>query len=162
MLAQTAVFTSQGVPFILSGEEMLRNKQGVHNSFNSPIDINALNWAQLKEYPQVFAYYQKLIQLRRNHPAFRLGDAALVRKHLSFLPVKPCLVGFVLQNHAGGDTWNNIIVILNANREPREVAIPAGNYTVVVCDERIDEQGLGQMQGGMVTVDAQSALILHD
>ena len=162
LLAQTAVFTSQGVPFILSGEEMLRNKQGVHNSFNSPIDINALNWAQLKEYPQVFAYYQKLIQLRRNHPAFRLGDAALVRKHLSFLPVKPCLVGFVLQNHAGGDTWNNIIVILNANREPREVAIPAGNYTVVLCDERIDEQGLGQMQGGMVTVDAQSALILHD
>ena len=162
LLAQTAVFTSQGVPFILSGEEMLRNKQGVHNSFNSPIDINALNWAQLKEYPQVFAYYQKLIRLRKNHPAFRLGDVTLVRKHLRFLPVKPCLVGFVLQNHAGGDTWNNIIVILNANREPREVAIPAGNYTVVVCDERIDEQGLGQMRGGMVTVDAQSALILHD
>ena len=162
LLAQTAVFTSQGVPFILSGEEMLRNKQGVHNSFNSPIDINALNWAQLKEYPQVFAYYQKLIQLRKNHPAFRLGDAELVRKHLRFLPVKPCLVGFVLQNHAGGDAWNNIIVILNGSRETQEVDIPAGNYTVVLCDDTINEQGLGRMQGGKVTVDAQRALILHD
>jgi len=162
LLAQTAVFTSQGVPFILSGEEMLRNKQGVHNSFNSPIDINALNWAQLKEYPQVFAYYQKLIQLRKNHPAFRLGDAELVRKHLRFLPVKPCLVGFVLQNHAGGDVWNNIIVILNGSRETQEVDIPAGNYTVVLCDDTINEQGLGRMQGGKVTVDAQRALILHD
>ena len=162
LLAQTAVFTSQGVPFILSGEEMLRNKQGVHNSFNSPIDINALNWAQLKEYPQVFAYYQKLIQLRKNHPAFRLGDAALVRKHLHFLPVKPCLVGFVLQNHAGGDAWNNIIVILNGSRETQEVDIPAGNYTVVLCDDTINEQGLGRMQGGKVSVDAQRALILHD
>ena len=162
LLAQTAVFTSQGVPFILSGEEMLRNKQGVHNSFNSPIDINALNWAQLKEYPQVFTYYQKLIQLRKNHPAFRLGDAALVRKHLRFLPVKPCLVGFVLQNHAGGDVWNNIIVILNGSRETQEVDIPAGNYTVVLCDDTINEQGLGRMQGGKVTVDAQRALILHD
>ena len=162
LLAQTAVFTSQGVPFILSGEEMLRNKQGVHNSFNSPIDINALNWVQLKEYPQVFAYYQKLIQLRKNHPAFRLGDAALVRKHLRFLPVKPCLVGFVLQNHAGGDAWNNIIVILNGSRETQEVDIPAGNYTVVLCDDTINEQGLGRMQGGKVTVDAQRALILHD
>ena len=162
LLAQTAVFTSQGVPFILSGEEMLRNKQGVHNSFNSPIDINALNWAQLKEYPQVFTYYQKLIQLRKNHPAFRLGDAALVRKHLRFLPVKPCLVGFVLQNHAGGDAWNNIIVILNGSRETQEVDIPAGNYTVVLCDDTINEQGLGRMQGGKVTVDAQRALILHD
>ena len=162
LLAQTAVFTSQGVPFILSGEEMLRNKQGVHNSFNSPIDINALNWAQLKEYPQVFAYYQKLILLRKNHPAFRLGDAALVRKHLRFLPVKPCLVGFVLQNHAGGDAWNNIIVILNGSRETQEVDIPAGNYTVVLCDDTINEQGLGRMQGGKVTVDAQRTLILHD
>ena len=162
LLAQTAVFTSQGVPFILSGEEMLRNKQGVHNSFNSPIDINALNWAQLKEYPQVFAYYQKLIQLRKNHPAFRLGDAALVRKHLRFLPVKPCLVGFVLQNHAGGDAWNNIIVILNGSRETQEVDIPAGTYTVVLCDDTINEQGLRRMQGGKVTVDAQRALILHD
>ena len=30
LLAQTAVFTSQGVPFMLSGEEMLRTKKGVH------------------------------------------------------------------------------------------------------------------------------------
>ena len=32
LLAQTAVFTSQGVPFMLSGEELLRSKMGVHNS----------------------------------------------------------------------------------------------------------------------------------
>ena len=55
-LAQTAVFTSQGVPFILSGEEMLRNKKGVHNSFNSPDSINELDWTNLQRYPQVFAY----------------------------------------------------------------------------------------------------------
>ena len=42
-LAQTAVFTSQGVPFILSGEEMLRDKKGVHNSYNSPDSINHLD-----------------------------------------------------------------------------------------------------------------------
>ena len=76
--------------------------------------------------------------------------------------MKPCLVGFVLQNHAGGDAWNNIIVILNGSRETQEVDIPAGNYTVVLCDDTINEQGLGRMQGGKVTVDAQRALILHD
>ena len=110
----------------------------------------------------MFAYYQKLIQLRKNHPAFRLGDAELVRKYLRFLPVKPCLVGFVLQNHASGDAWNNIIVILNGSRETQEVDIPEGNYTVVVCDDTINEQGLGQMHGNKVAVDGQRALILHD
>ncbi|MCF0182395.1 MAG: type I pullulanase, partial [Muribaculaceae bacterium] len=79
LLAQTAVFTSQGVPFMLSGEEMLRNKKGVHNSFQSPDSINQLNWDNLENYPQVMAYYKNLIALRKHHAAFRLGDAQLVR-----------------------------------------------------------------------------------
>ncbi|MBQ6917757.1 MAG: type I pullulanase, partial [Prevotella sp.] len=73
LLAQTAVFTSQGVPFMLSGEELLRTKQGVHNSFESPDEINRLDWSNKEKYPQVFEYYKNLIQLRKNHPAFRLG-----------------------------------------------------------------------------------------
>ena len=85
LLAQTTVFTSQGVPFILSGEELLRSKKGVHNSFESPDSINQLDWSNKAKYPQVFEYYKNLIQLRKNHPAFRLGNADLVRKHLEFI-----------------------------------------------------------------------------
>ncbi len=161
-LAQTAVFTSQGVPFMLSGEEMLRDKKGVHNSFNSPDSINHLDWNNLTTYPQVFQYYSRLIRLRKNHPAFRLGNADLVRKHLEFLPVQDCLVAFRLKDHAGGDKWNNIYVILNANSSLRTVNIPKGNYTIVCANGDINEAGLGQMEGGEVMVDAQSALILHD
>ena len=171
LLAQTAVFTSQGVPFMLSGEEMLRDKKGVHNSFESPDSVNHLDWQNLKRYPQVFEYYKDLIQLRKNHPAFRLGKAELVRKHLNFLDVPPSLqggaggrllVGFMLKNHAGGDEWNDIIVILNANREAKTVAIPDGRYTVVCCDGKIDESGLGEVHGNKVVVDPQSALIIHN
>lgn len=162
LLAQTAVFTSQGVPFMLSGEEMLRDKKGVHNSFNAPDSVNHLDWGNLQRYPQVFDYYKNLIQLRRNHPAFRLGRADAVRQHLSFLPTEPCVVGFKLSGHAGGDRWNNIIVILNGNKEAREVSVPEGTYTVVACDGIINEQGIDTMTGPKVMVDGQSALILHD
>jgi len=145
-LAQTAVLTSQGVPFILSGEEMLRDKKGVHNSFNSPDSINHLDWNNLKAYPQVFNYYSGLINLRKNHPAFRLGSADLVRKHLEFLPVQKCLVAFRLKGHAGGDKWNNIYVILNANPELRTVNIPKGKYTIVCANGEVKESGLGEME----------------
>ena len=161
-LAQTAIFTSQGVPFMLSGEEMLRNKKGVHNSYNSPDSINHLDWNNLKTYPQVFNYYSGLINLRKAHPAFRLGKADLVRKHLEFLPVQDCLVAFRLKDHAGGDKWKNIYVILNANKELRTVNIPKGQYTIVCANGEINEAGLGKMEGGEVMVDGQSALILHD
>ncbi len=161
-LAQTAVFTSQGVPFMLSGEEMLRDKKRVHNSFNSPDSINELRWENLKRYPQVFNYYEGLMSLRSHHPAFRLGDANLVRQHLEFLPSADCLVAFRLTGNAGGDSWRNIIVALNANKQPCSVAIPDGSYTVVCRDGKISEAGLDTVQGSQVTVPAQSAIILHD
>lgn len=161
-LAQTAVFTSQGVPFMLSGEEMLRDKKGVHNSYNSPDEINHLDWNNLKTYPQVFAYYKGLIHLRKAHPAFRLGSAELVRKHLEFLPSQDCLVAFRLKNHAGGDKWNNIYVVLNGSTNLQTINMPNGKYTIVANNGVANEAGIGEMEGGEVMIDAQTALILHD
>ena len=162
LLAQTAVFTSQGIPFMLSGEELLRNKKGVHNSFESPDSINQLDWCNKERYPQVFKYYSDLIALRRNHPAFRLGDANLVRKHLEFLEAPEPVVAFRLTNYAGRDDWRNIIVILNSSRKAMDVNIPKGMYTVVCKDGEINEDSTEKIFGRRVTVSPQSALILHD
>ena len=161
LLAQTAVFTSQGVPFMLAGEEMLRNKQGVHNSFESPDEINHIDWSRKTTHPQVFEYYKDLIALRQHHPAFRLGNADLVRKHLAFLEAPERVVAYRLKGYAGRDDWRDIIVILNANKTATEVAIPNGFYTIVCCDGQINEKGLDTLQGDKVLVDPQSALILH-
>ena len=162
LLAQTAVFTSQGVPFMLAGEELMRTKQGVHNSFESPDSINRIDWQNAERYPQVLKYYQDLIALRRHHPAFRLGDADLVRKHLEFLPSPKGTVAFRLKNYAGRDDWRNIIVILNGSREAQTVALPKGMYTVVCKDGEINENSTSKIFGRRTTVSRQSALILHD
>ena len=162
LLAQTAVFTSQGVPFMLSGEELLRDKKGVHNSFESPDEINHLDWSNKAKYPQVFDYYKSLIALRQHHPAFRLGNADLVRKHLEFLDMPEGLIAYRLKNYAGRDDWRDIIVILNAGKTDQEVTIPEGTYTVVCCDGQINEQGLVTLQGPKAVVDAQSAQIIHN
>lgn len=161
LLAQTAVFTSQGVPFIQAGEEALRDKKGVHNSYNSPDSVNRIDWTNLDRYPQVFSYYSNLISMRKNHPAFRLGDADKVRRHLEFLPGGDNLVAFRLKDNAGGDTWNNIVVILNSAKQARTVAVPAGKYTVVCRDGVINEAGLGTVEGPQVEVPAQSAVIMY-
>ncbi|MBQ9677576.1 MAG: type I pullulanase [Prevotella sp.] len=162
LLAQTAVFTSQGVPFMLSGEELLRDKKGVHNSFESPDSINRLEWSNLQRYPQVFEYYKSLIALRKHHPAFRLGNADLIRKHLEFLKAPGQVVAFRLKDLQGIDDWQQVIVILNASRQPQSITVPQGNYTIVCKEGRIDEQGLGTLKDKTVTVAPQSALIIHN
>lgn len=162
LLAQTAVFTSQGVPFMLSGEEMLRDKKGVHNSYNSPDSINQLPWDNMQKYPQVFAYYQGLIALRKAHPAFRLGSAELVRKHLEFLPVEEGLVAFRLKDNAGGDAWRDIYVVLNANKYACLVDVPEATYTSVVAVGKVNLDGIRTTITSKLEVPAQSALIVHN
>jgi pullulanase len=162
LLAQTAVFTSQGVPFMLSGEEMLRNKKGVHNSFESPDSINRLDWQNLKRFPNVFKYYKDLIRLRRDHPAFRLGNAQAVREHLEFLPSPPCTVAFRLKNHAGGDKWNTIVVVLNGSRQPQTVTLPEASYESICEQGAFNLNGINHFTSNSVTVQPQSATILHD
>ena len=162
LLAQTAVLTSQGVPFLLSGEEMLRDKKGEHNSYRSPDSINRFDWNNLKRYPQVFDYYSKLIALRKAHPAFRMGKAEEVRKNLVFLDAPEGVVAFQLKNNAGGDSWKDIIVVLNANKTERAIDVPEGLYTKVLANGKVDENGLGILNGSSVTVAPQSALIMHN
>ena len=161
-LAQTVVFTSQGIPFIYAGEEIMRDKQGVDNSYKSPDAVNAIDWRRKTTNGDVFMYYKRLIDLRKSHPAFRMGDAGQVRKHLEFLPVEGSnLIAFRLKDHANGDHWEDIIVAFNSRPTPARLTIPVGKYTVVCKDGVIDVRGLGIQNGPEVIIPGQSALILY-
>ena len=163
LLAQTVVMTSQGVPFMLSGEEMLRDKKGVHNSYESPDSINHLDWGNLECYPQVMEYYKNLIALRKAHPAFHMGNADLVRRHLDFLPTENCLVAYHINGRGvPGEQWGDIYVAFNTHKRARTIEVPEGTYTVVCRNIACDADGLATVKGSKVTVPAQSALIIHN
>ena len=66
MLANSVVFTSQGVSFMLAGEEFLRTKNGDHNSYQSSYKVNELNYSLKIKNADMFANYQKLIALKQN------------------------------------------------------------------------------------------------
>lgn len=161
-LAETFVFTSQGVPFIFAGDEMMRDKKGIHNSYNSPDSINTIDWRNKTIHHDVFDYVRELIALRKNHPAFRMGDADKVRQYMEFLPVEGSnLVAFILKDNANGDSWKNIIVAFNSRKEPAKLSIPAGRYTIVCKDGKIKQSGMGQVSGNEIIVPARSAMIIH-
>ena len=160
-LAQTIVFTSQGTPFMFAGEEIFRDKKGVHNSYKSPDSINAIDWTLKHDNADQFAYYQQLIRLRKEHPAFRLASADEIARHLKFDKTsQPNVISYALTDHAGGDTWRDIRVVFNGNTEAVTVKIPKGKWTVIADDGRINVDGLGTSSGGTLTVAPTSALIL--
>lgn len=160
-LAQTIVFTSQGTPFIFAGEEIFRDKKGVHNSYKSPDSINAIDWNLKKQNREQFDYYRNLIALRKSHPAFRMTTAEDIAKHIVFDKVTADnLVSYTIEDNANGDSWKEIKVVFNGSDKAQIVKVPKGNWTIVAMDGRIDKDGLGQSKGGKVTVAPQAALIL--
>ena len=160
-LAQTIVFTSQGIPFMFTGEEIFRDKKGVHNSYCSPDEINAIDWSLKQSNREQFDYYRNLIQLRKSHPAFRLTTAEEVCKHLSFIENTPeQVVAYTLNDNAGGDEWQQIVVAFNGSNAAAEIEIPEGQWMVIANDGKIDLQGSVKIEGNKAIVAPSAALIL--
>lgn len=161
-LAQTIVFTSQGTPFMFAGEEIFRDKKGVHNSYKSPDSINAIDWSKKHENADLLNYYRELIKLRKSHPAFRMTTAEDVAKHIVFDNTnnEPNLISYSIKDNANGDAWKEIKLIFNGSDDSKEVKVPKGNWIVVAQDGQLNAEGLGMSKGGKLTVAPRSALIL--
>ena len=160
-LAQTIVFTSQGTPFMFAGEEIFRDKKGVHNSYKSPDSINAIDWNLKNENTDLFGYYRNLIGLRRSHPAFRMTSADDIARNIVFDKTDtPNLISYSIRDHANGDTWEEIKIIFNGSDNDTVVSVPDADWIIIASDGTIDPDGIGTSDGGNITVHHRSATIL--
>ena len=160
-LSNTIVLTSQGVPFLQSGAEMLRTKDGVANSYKSPDSINHLDWNRKKQFKAVYNYYKGLVTLRKNHPAFRMPTAVMINEHLKFLDLKDDgLVGYQISDYANGDQWKDILVLFNGNKSSKTVKLPLGNWIVVVNPDIINIKST-TVNTTKMTLEATSAYVLY-
>ena len=160
-LAQTIVFTSQGTPFMFAGEEVFRDKKGVHNSYKSPDSINAIDWTLKHDNAEQFAYYRELIKLRKAHPAFRMTNAKDVAKHIVFDNISsPNVISYSIKDHANGDVWREIKIVFNGSDIPFVARVPRGDWKVIARNGKINADGMGSSRGGSVVVEPTSALIL--
>jgi len=161
VLSNTIVLTSQGIPFLHAGVDFVRTKQGVENSFDSPDSINQLDWTRKAKYKPIFTFYRKLIQLRKDHPAFRMPTQEMIVSNLKFMDFErgKNLIGYTLNGKAAGDTWKSILVLFNGHPQEYTVGLPDGTWNVVVQGTRIDQKGIRKVNGSVVA-PAYSALIL--
>ncbi len=157
-LALAVVLTSQGIPFLHAGTELLRSKGGNENSYNSGDAVNAIQWDGIRRHPETLAYVRDLIALRKAHPAFHLGSTEAVATHLTFAdPIDQQLIAYRIQD-APGDQWSDVVVVLNGHASRRQHTLPEGEWRQVVDGQTVDPGGLSERPvSGEVTVEAISA-----
>jgi len=165
-LAAAIIQTSQGVPFMMSGEEFLRTKtksDGTfdHNSYASPDYVNLLDYSRIATYADVYNYYKGLIAFRKAHPAFRMMTASDVdANYVSALDsVEKGVAAFTLNGGANGETAEQIMVVYNPFSEDTKVTLPTGNWDIYVNDVAAGNTVLGTVSGE-VSVPRISAMVL--
>lgn len=164
-LASAIVFTSQGIPFIQAGEEMLRSKpleDGTFssNSYNLSDEVNALKWDDLTKYQDVYNYYKGLIAFRKAHGALRMSTTEEVQKNLSFIDVPDSnVVAYTIDNSPNGETAQSLLVVYNANKESVSVPLPEGDWDIYVNGETAGTEVIDTVSG-TVNVNGISAMVL--
>jgi pullulanase len=162
-LAIGMILTAQGVPFLHSGVEMHRSKGGHHDSYRSPDDVNQIEWGKKSSCAGLIRFTKNCIDLRRQHPAFRMSDSDMVREKLSFYnKYIPGIIAYQLKDHANGDPWKNILVLFNGNNYSVEYEIPLKKWLIIARNGEIIPQGIGYITTGLVRLHHISMMILAE
>ena len=149
LLGVGIILTAQGIPFLHSGVEFLRSKQGDHNSYKSSDEINKINWADKIRYYDVFNFIKGMIAIRKNHKAFRKISALDVidNQNISFIndDENSGVIISHFYNNLKKDKWKHIVVIYNATsidnydvnyKAPKSYS---GKWNIVVNDKYAGE-----------------------
>ncbi len=168
-LGAAILLTSQGVPFLHSGQEILRSKGGCHNSYDKPDSVNKYPWINKKKYLDVFKYYQGLIKMRKDHPIFRFEEAWEVKENLRFLDIHLGIelpgntIAYQLLRGNSNDEWNEAIVIFNPGTYEVSIQIPGKNYKIALDNKKYYPKGKlikKKKISDFISIPARSTLIL--
>jgi len=143
-LALAIILTSQGVPFIQGGTEILRTKQGNHNSYNAGDNVNEICWSRKTEFAETYEYIKGLIALRKSQKVMTLDNASEVRESLKFLNTPYNSVAYELTSSFIGD-YSKLIIIHNANRDDIKLTLPDDNEWKILANEyEINKEGVSK------------------
>lgn len=160
-LSAAVTFSAQGIPFILAGEEFARTKLGDHNSYQSPADLNMLDWERVLEYGDLLSYYKGMLEFRNYCDPVRTPvslDSTTTEYNTE--------TGVVQMVYADQDfAWENIVLLFNANSTDQTVTLAdtlPDSWVSVVNGQMAGIAKLDEFSGRTITIPAGEALILVD
>ena len=139
-LANSMILLSRGMPFIQLGQEFLRTKNGNANSYNSGDKDNALDWNRATEKSDSVNYFKGLLKLRKSIKSLRDFDYATINKNMKMIDGTPDgVIAYTLK-----DADKQYVVVFNANNAETQVKIPAGKYSALVANGKVNDAAQAQ------------------
>lgn len=155
-LAGAITYTSQGISFILAGEELCRTKNGDKNSYKSGVKLNQIDWENIYTNGDVSDYYMGLMEIRKNISGFT--DAT--RSTADSIKFKDDVPDGVIAYTFNDAKYNKVVVIFNSSDKAQSIPVK-GRFVQLANDVTAGMQSLGIVDGN-ADLPARSAAILVD
>ncbi len=150
-LMLAAVILSQGVPFIHSGQEFFRSKNGQPNTYNAGDQVNQLDWNRKDLENDTIQFVQFLIHLRRDNSCFRYDTYDKIRENVKLENVDHRMIKYALHQDTG--EYKDFLIFFNASRDGIDVEVD-DDYTVLCHTEK------GKIVDRKLVVDGVCVVIL--
>lgn len=155
-LAGAINYTSQGISFILAGEELCRTKNGDENSYKSGVKLNQINWENLYTFGDVSDYYRGLNEIRKNIKGFT-DASGKTAKNIKF---KSDVPDGVLAYSFNDDKYGKVAVVFNSTQSNKTVSVK-GSFVQIADNITAGMEKLAYVNGS-VLVPGCSAAVLVD
>ena len=160
-LSAAAVFASQGVAFMLAGEEFARTKEGDENSYSSSPDENKLDWSRTVDYADLLSYYKGMLEFRNYFEPVR--TPVKLDTVTGDYSVETGVVKVVYANQSFA--WKNVVMLFNDSAEDQVVTLDSSlpnKWVSVVNGDMAGITAIDEFSGRDITVPAGEPLILVD
>ena len=162
---------SQGVTFVLAGEEMGRSKDNDANSYKTAATLNMIDWSLAQSNADIVSYYAGMREIRSHFSALTVDE----RKGFSFTdtPVNPTYNGQTLTNCEGyaavwtnptEGEWDKLAVIVN--NQDKELVYTLDNavkdWVVIADDQQAGVTKLAEVKNGEFKLPAMSMIVAVD
>lgn len=159
-LTSAITLTSQGVPFMMAGEEFARSKDGDENSYKSPVEVNQIDWNNLNQFADLNDYYKGLIDIR-NTVDILTDSTGEVAKSIRY--IKDTDDGVIAYSIKGSGNTLGFAAVFNGSNKKTTVTLP--DDLCVVWVKIADENSAGirnleEITDYKVTVEPHSCAIL--
>lgn len=139
-LATAMVLLAQGIPFLHSGQEFFRTKNGEGNSYRSPDCVNQLDWMARSKYKENVEYVKGLIAFRKRYAILRLSSTKQINEAVSFLDIEKPLLAYLLSHHKFNE---DVLCYFNPTEKEYEISLPYGQWKLYVTQNQASPHSLG-------------------
>lgn len=165
--ANAIILTSQGVPFLHAGAEIMRSKPlkdgGYdHNSYESPDSVNQIRWDEKITNIHVFEYYKTLIQIRKTYPQFRMSTAADIQANLKFLPTSDNVhaIAYEISDSVNGD-----VIVLHTSHPKGDLAYvdlnPNKEYIQLTSYDQATFNGIATIKNRAYSIGNSTVILVE-